>query len=128
MKAWQGSLAISNYQGIVSPAYYVCKIKNQNIDKDYLHFYLRNLRLVEKYKQISSGMRIGQWDMAIEDFMAIKIAIPENIQEQKDIVSKFQKKCKDIDLLIMAKEKKLNKLIEYKQSIIYEYVTGKKEV
>ena len=42
MKAWQGSMAVSDYDGIISPAYYVCSFTNNNICKRYIHHLLRN--------------------------------------------------------------------------------------
>ena len=51
-----------------------------------------------------------------------------SMKEQKEIVSYLDKKCSEIDSLISEKKKQLEKLSSYKQSMIYEYVTGKKEV
>lgn len=42
MKAWQGSMAVSDYRGIVSPAYHVCSITSNKVNKRYLHHLLRN--------------------------------------------------------------------------------------
>ena len=47
--------------------------------------------------------------------------------EQNNIVEYLDEKCNKIDSLIAVKEKKIEKLNQYKKSIIYEYVTGKKE-
>ena len=57
----------------------------------------------------------------------IYIPLPPK-DEQKDIVKYLDDKCGKIDLLISVKNKKIEKLQEYKKSLIYEYVTGKKEV
>ena len=43
MKAWQGSMAVSDYRGIVSPAYHVCSITSNKVNKRYLHHLLRKL-------------------------------------------------------------------------------------
>ena len=50
------------------------------------------------------------------------------LSEQKSIAEYLDKKCADIDSLISTKNCKIEELKEYKKSIIYEYVTGKKEV
>lgn len=55
------------------------------------------------------------------------IALP-NLSKQRQIVSFLDKKCKKIDFLTEIKQKKIDMLNEYKKSLIYEYVTGKKEV
>ena len=128
MKAWQGSLAISDCQGIVSPAYYICKVNYVYVTKRFIHHYLRNIYLVELFEMLSSGLRVGQWDLAIEDFLRIDIALPPTLEEQTAIAEKIDKKCAEIDALIAIKQQKIDKLQEYKKSLIYEYVTGKKQV
>ena len=50
------------------------------------------------------------------------------LQEQQKIVEYLNNKCSKIDRLIAIKQEKIEKLQEYKKSLIYEYVTGKKEV
>lgn len=127
MKAWSGSLAISNYSGIVSPAYYTCKVNKNIVDLHYIHHYLRNRAIVGVYEMYSAGLRIGQWDLGIQDFLNIQIAIPADLEEQKEIAEYLDLKCSQIDKLIEIKQKKIDKLNEYKKSLIYEYVTGKKE-
>ncbi len=55
-------------------------------------------------------------------------AILPPLDEQHQIADYLDKKCADIDNLIKIKQQKIEKLQEYKKSLIYEYVTGKKEV
>ena len=56
------------------------------------------------------------------------IPIPDNLTEQQTIANYLDKKCANIDQLISIKQQKADELKEYKKSMIYEYVTGKKEV
>lgn len=128
MKAWSGSLAISDYEGIVSPAYYTCKINYKYVTKRFIHHYLRNRHLVEVYEMYSAGMRVGQWDLSIDDFLNIEIAIPPSLEEQERVAKYLDAQCTTIERLIDIKQKKIDRLEEYKKSLIYEYVTGKKEV
>ena len=128
MKAWSGSLAISDYDGIISPAYYICKVNYKYVDKRFIHNYLRNKYLVSLYEMYSAGLRVGQWDLSIDDFLNIEIALPASIEEQVQIATFIDDKCAKIDKLIALKQSKIEKLQEYKKSLIYEYVTGKKEV
>ena len=127
MKAWQGSMAISSYQGIVSPAYHVCEIHNTNIYRPFLHYLLRNQIYLPEYLRLSTGMRVGQWDLSYDDLRHIPIVIPD-IQEQQEIAAHLDEKCAAIDSLITSKEALIIELEAYKKSVIYEYVTGKKEV
>ena len=54
--------------------------------------------------------------------------IVPSITEQQQIADYIDKKCEQIDRLIKIKQQKIGKLQQYKKSVIYEYVTGKKEV
>jgi type I restriction enzyme S subunit len=127
MKAWQGSMAVSKYRGIISPAYYICRFTTDKIDKEYIHHLLRNETYKVEYMRLSSGLRIGQWDLNIDDFLRIKMVLPP-IVEQQAIAEYLDTKCTEIDNLISIKLSKIDSLKDYKKSIIYEYVTGKKEV
>ncbi|MBO5849360.1 MAG: restriction endonuclease subunit S [Bacteroidales bacterium] len=127
MKAWQGSMAVSDYQGIISPAYYICRFIYNNVNKRYVHYLLRHESYKAEYMRLSSGMRVGQWDLNIEDFLRTKMILP-SLSEQQSIASYLDEKCSEIDSLISIKQSKIESLKEYKKSIIYEYVTGKKEV
>lgn len=127
MKAWQGSMAISKYRGIISPAYHICKVNSTNIDLMYFHYLLRNKSYLPEYTRLSTGMRVGQWDLGFDDFKNIPFIIPP-MNEQIEIVVYLESKCSEIDTLITKKEQLIEELETYKKSLIYEYVTGKKEV
>lgn len=127
MKAWQGSMAISEYNGIISPAYHICQIINPNIYKKYFHYLLRNHLYLPEYTRLSTGMRIGQWDLGYDDFKNLPFIIP-TYDEQVEIAKYLDNKCAEIDNLIAEKEKLITNLEDYKKSLIYEYVTGKKAV
>lgn len=122
MKAWQGSMAVSNYEGIISPAYYVCSFIEKNIERKYIHYLLRNEAYKPEYLRLSTGLRIGQWDLGIDDFMKIPIVLP-SLPEQQRIASYLDKKCGEIDALIALQEKMIAQLTEYKQAVITEAVT-----
>lgn len=63
-----------------------------------------------------------------KNFGNMQIIYAKDIQTQHQIADYLDKKCAEIDDLIKLKEQKIEKLKEYKKSLIYEYVTGKKEV
>jgi len=122
MKAWSGSLGVSDYEGIVSPAYYVCKVDYSKVTPRFIHHYMRNLGIVEAYEMYSAGMRIGQWDLSIDDFMGIKVALPP-YQEQDRIAERIDKDTAKVDALIANQQAQIEKLKQYKQSLITEVVT-----
>lgn len=67
MKAWQGSMGVSDYTGIVSPAYYIYEINEDEIYRRYAHILLRNV-YKDEFRRISSGIREGQWDLPANGF------------------------------------------------------------
>lgn len=127
MKAWQGSVAVSEYEGIISPAYYVYKFTSSALNPKYFHYLIRNRSYTPEFRRLSVGIREGQWDLTRYSLENILILIPP-MNEQNEIVEYLDNKCELIDSLIIEKEDLITKLEEYKKSLIFEYVTGKKEV
>lgn len=70
---------------------------------------------------------LGRWRLQADKFLNFTIPIPP-LEEQKEIAEYLDEKCFEIDKLIAKKEELLADLESYKKSLIYEYVTGKKEV
>lgn len=127
MKAWQGSVAVSGYEGIVSPAYFVYEFSDNLINRRYFHYLMRNKSYTTEYRRLSGGIREGQWDLPAESLNNIFILIPP-LAEQEEIAEYLDKKCAEIERIIADKKLQIDTLEEYKKSLIYEYVTGKKEV
>ena len=67
-------------------------------------------------------------ELSIEEIRTFRIILPKSFEEQKEICSYLDIKCAEIDTLISKKEQLITELEAYKKSLIYEYVTGKKEV
>ena len=126
MKCWQGSLGISEYRGIVSPAYTVCKPKRPFHGK-YFHYLLRSWSYIQEFNRLSYGVRTGQWELRFEDFKDIVVPYPSML-EQAQIVDFLDRKTEQIDELIAAEHRKIELLKEYRQSLISEAVTGKIDV
>ena len=126
MKAWQGSLAVSEYEGIVSPAYFIYNFTDSRFNKKYFHFLIRSC-YKDEFRRISGGIRDGQWDLPAEGFANELVLLPP-IDEQNHIVDYLDTKCAEIDSAITDKKAQLETLEQYKKSLIYEYVTGKKQV
>ena len=72
-----------------------------------------------------SGM--GRWRLQADKFLNFYIAVPP-AEEQDEIVEALKRQLSEMDALIAAKEQLLTEMESYKKSVIYEYVTGKKEV
>ena len=122
MKAWQGSMAISAYRGIISPAYYICRFTNESVNRRYIHYLLRNETYKTEYRRLSTGLRVGQWDLNIDDFLHIPAILPP-LPTQQRIADFLDRKCAEIDELAALQETMIAELKRYKQSVITEAVT-----
>ena len=120
MKAWQGSYAVSDYDGIVSPAYYTCKLSGVN--SRFFTMAIRSKVYVSFFAQYSKGIRVGQWDLETEALKAIPFFFPP-LNEQQKIVDFLDSKISKIDSYISEKEKEVKLLAELKQSQIAQVVT-----
>lgn len=123
MKAWQGSLGVSDYEGIVSPAYYVCKFKSNDINKKYFHYLVRCKLYAQEFERLSTGMRVGQWDLSIDDFMATQIIIPP-VSEQSAIVAYLDDQISRIDSIIAEAKTSIEEYKQWKAAIISEKTLG----
>jgi len=125
-KAHLGVLFAATLTGIVSFHYGVYESRMPLLPKYYEYLYH-----ADQYKAIlgnaSNGMVVGLQNLSNLNFYTTYSLYP-SLDEQKEIVAYLDEKCSQIDSLIDVKKKKIDKLEQYKRSIIYEYVTGKKEV
>jgi len=125
MKAWQGSYAVSEYNGIVSPAYFTCKLKGVN--KDFFSKAIRSKVYVPFFTQYSKGIRVGQWDLNPNALKSIPFFLPPS-DEQQAIVAYIEEKCEKIDKLASELQSEIDYLKEYKQRLIADCVTGQVKV
>lgn len=121
MKAWQGSVAVSEHEGIVSPAYYVYQFDNDNMNKRYFHYLIRSC-YKDEFRRLSGGIREGQWDLPSEALDNTFIVIPSE-KEQTLIIKFLDTKCAEIDALSADIQKEIETLQEYRKSVITEAVT-----
>ncbi|ANU09395.1 hypothetical protein BBH88_03260 [Planococcus antarcticus DSM 14505] len=121
MKMWQGSLGVSKYQGIVSPAYIVCKLIG-NLNSKYVHYLLRSSSFKTVYNRISYGVRVGQWDMRYDDFKNIILYLP-SIEEQNQIVKYLDSRLAKINRLISARKRQIALLKEQVNTLTNQAIT-----
>ena len=121
MKAWQGSVAVSDYEGIVSPAYYVYKFLDDRFHKRYFHYLIRSC-YKEEFMRLSAGIRIGQWDLSSDDLDCVPVLLPTK-EEQVVIADFLDTKITHIDAIIAEAKASIEEYKAWKASIIYEAVT-----
>ena len=98
MKTWQGSLGISGYRGIVSPAYFVYKSRNSE-SSEFLHYALRSRYYVTQYASFSKGVRPSQWDLQPEYLSMMRVLLPP-LSTQKTIVKYLAQETGEIDAML----------------------------
>ena len=121
MLAWNGSYAVSEYDGMVSPAYCVFKFR-KDCCKKYYHYLLRTNGYPTAFKTMSRGVIDSRLRLYPEQFYTFPVIIP-SVDEQERIADYLDKKCGEIDSLIALQEQMIEKLKAYKQSVITEAVT-----
>jgi type I restriction enzyme S subunit len=102
MKTWQGSLGVSEHEGIVSPAYFVCQ-QISIADSRFLHHLLRSQPLIDEYARRSKGIRPAQWDLPWEEFRVIRVFLPP-LSSQRAIADFLDAETARIDALIAKKQ------------------------
>ena len=120
MLAWKRGLAISQYDGIVSPSY--CVFKTRNINPSYANYLLRTDLYISEFKRNSTGIIESRLRMYPDNFKNIQCIKPP-IKEQEAIVEYLDKITGDIDRAIEAQQKLIDALNERKQIIITNAVT-----
>ena len=127
MWLWAGAIGVSEYRGVVSPSYNVYRQRSNNFAPRYLDHLLRAPMLVQEYASRSTGIRASRLRLYPKDFFNIMFPVPP-LEEQQAILDALNSKLSAVDRLIAIKQAKIEKLEQYKRSLIYEYVTGKREV
>ncbi len=127
MKAWQGSLAVSEYGGIVSPDYEVLKPSTDRLLGEYVHYLLRSPRLISEYALRSVGIRPSQWRLYWDQLGDIAIPVP-SIHDQHEIAMHLTEAVAEIDAAIADARKAIELSKERRAALISAAVTGKIDV
>lgn len=124
-----GWVDISKYSGVTSPDYRVFVLDDAEKNDSSYYLYLMQMcyfnRIFYGLGQGVSGM--GRWRLQADKFLNFPVVVPP-VDEQKEIASYLNEKCSCIEVMIAKKQQYLTEIENYKKSLIYEYVTGKKEV
>lgn len=124
--AWMGAIGRSAYDGVTSPAYDIYK-PNENVCSRYYHYLYRTKPFSAECYKYGRGIMAMRWRTYSSEFKSIKVPVPPYI-EQCQIADYLDSKCEMLDKTIADRNKAIDILQEYKKSLIYEVVTGKKEV
>lgn len=124
MDGFAGAIGISDSRGKGSP---VLNVLDSLECKKYVMYYLRSMAYNGVFISLSTGIRVRSCDTNWNKLRNLLYPLP-NFKEQVEIADYLDTKCNEIDNLISKKEQYITEIENYKKSLIYEYVTGKKEV
>lgn len=116
-------VGLATEKGIITSAYITLRCK-KNIDTKYYYYFLHAFDICKGFYGMGAGVRQG---LNYEGIKSLKIVTPP-LAEQEEIAKYLDMKCLEIDKLIIKKEELIKELENYKKSLIYECVTGKREV
>ena len=124
--AWMGAIGMSNYNGATSPDYDVYAPISSDVYVPYFHYLFRSANFKNECFKYARGIMLMRLRTYPQEFKNIRIPHP-SMDIQKEIAYYLDKKCAAIDKLIAEKKRIIDTLEEYKKSLIYECVTGKRE-
>ena len=116
-----GSVGICNYFGCVSPVYYVLK-PTQKADINFINYIMQTIPFQKELRKYANGILEIRLRVSANGILKRKIAVP-CLSSQQKIVAEIDKKCAAVDRLMENQRLQIEKLKEYKQSVITEAVT-----
>ena len=125
LRSFQGGFEYSMNEGVISPAYQVF-YPTVKISGGYYKYLFKDKGFISVINSYAMSLRDGK-NISFEQFGNTVIPVPP-LAEQERIAEFLDAKCAEVDALIAEKQNQLATLEEYKKSVIFEYVTGKKEV
>src|SRR5699024_8206788 len=123
-----GWIDIAQQQGVTSPDYRVFYNKQKKFAVNKYYLYVFQTAYINKiFYGLGQGVsNVGRWRLQTDKFLNFYVPLP-SLDEQKEISSYLDRQTIEIDKLVENKESIIEELENYKKSLIYEYVTGKKE-
>ncbi len=126
MRAWQGAIGAVSVIGLVSPAYVVAEPK-RDIDSAYFEYLFRTSIFIDQMNKVSRGITDFRKRLYWNEFRNLMVIIPP-LLEQKQISDYIETASQKIDIAIGLKRQEIEKMKEYKGSLINSVVTGKVRV
>ena len=124
MDGFAGSIGISDSRGKASP---VLNVLDTEQNKRYIMYYLRSMAYNDVFVALATGIRVRSCDLRWNKLAELLYSIPP-IAEQQAIVEHIDSVLERTNAIIADKKQQIETIEEYKKSLIFEYVTGKKEV
>lgn len=124
MDGFAGAIGISDSRGKASP---VLNVLDSRQNKKYIMYYLRSMAYGDVFAALATGIRVRSCDLRWNKLSVLLYPVPP-LEEQAEIVQYIEDTLNKVNGVIGEKKQQLTVIDSYKKSLIYEYVTGKKEV
>ena len=124
MDGFAGAIGISDSRGKASP---VLNVLDTDQNKQYIMYYLRSMAYNDVFLALATGIRVRSCDLRWNKLAELLYPLPP-IEEQQAIVQHIDSVLERTNAIIADKKQQIETIEEYKKSLIFEYVTGKKEV
>ena len=126
LKAHLGVFAISKYDGLVSPDYSVYRV-NQTTSKEYLNFLFHTPSCISEFRRRITGVAVGFNRLYTSELFKVKIPFPP-LPAQREIAAHIDTMVGRVNAIIEKRKRQLDALDKLKRTVVYDYVTGKREV
>lgn len=123
MDGFAGAIGISDSRGKASP---VLNVLDSRQNKKYIMYYLRSMAYGDVFAALATGIRVRSCDLRWNKLSVLLYPVPP-LEEQTEIVQYIEDTLNKVNGVISEKKQQLTVIDSYKKSLIYEYVTGKKE-
>lgn len=123
LRTWQGGLGVSRHEGLVSPAYFVCR-PSTLVEPRFLHYLLRSHLYLAELTRVSKFMPPSQFDILWDDLRVIPILTPR-IETQRTIADYLDTGVARIDALIFKKQRLIELLEDRIDSIVFDGIRGR---
>ena len=123
MDGFAGAIGISDSRGKASP---VLNVLDSRQNKKYIMYYLRSMAYGDVFAALATGIRVRSCDLRWNKLSVLLYPVPP-LEEQAEIVQYIEDTLNKVNGVIGEKKQQLTVIDSYKKSLIYEYVTGKKE-
>jgi type I restriction enzyme S subunit len=127
MKAWQGSLGVSEHRGIVSPDYEVLRPVGNSLLPRFAHHFLRSPGMVSQYAVNSTGIRPSQWRLYWDQMGTLLMPVPDH-DLQREICDRIDETNSEIDAALADAREAIALSKERRAALISAAVTGKIDV
>lgn len=126
LKAHLGVFAISKYDGLVSPDYSVYRV-NQTTSKEYLNYLFHTPSCISEFRRRITGVAVGFNRLYTSELFKVKIPFPP-LPEQREIAAHIDTMVGRVNAIVEKRKRQLDALDKLKRTVVYDYVTGKREV